>query len=83
MAKVVDITPAGVVIDIIGQMVDDFIAPRANAPWKHNQLDDYEPVTVRNLKLVRGGYLGKAVIPNVSKFVGHEMTVNAFIPGSQ
>lgn len=83
MAKVVDMTPAGVVIDIIGQMVDDFIAPRANTPWKQNQLDDYEPVTVRNLKLVRGGYLGKAVIPNVSKFVGHEMTVNAFIPGSQ
>lgn len=83
MAKVVDITPAGVVIDIIGQMVDDFIAPRANEPWKQNQLTGYEPVTVRNLKLVRGGYLGKAVIPNVSRFVGHEMTVNAFIPGSQ
>jgi ribosomal protein S1 len=40
-------------------------------------------VKVKNLQLTRGGFMGKAVIPNVSEFVGEEYLVDAFIPGSQ
>ena len=38
---------------------------------------------MKNLHLTKGGYLGKAVIPNVSEFVGEDYEIDAFVPGSQ
>lgn len=81
--KVVEITPKATFVDVFGQMVDEFILPRITKPWSQNKLTDYVPVKVKDLKLVRGGYLGKAVIPNVSEFAGTELTIDAFVPGSQ
>ena len=42
-----------------------------------------EPIMVKDLQLVNGGFMGKAIIPNVSKFVGEDYVMDAFIPGSQ
>lgn len=81
--RVVEVTPQGVQVDIFGPMLEEFILPRTKNPWIQNTLEDYIPVRVKNLKLVKGGYLGKAVIPNISEFVGEDFEIDAFIPGSQ
>ena len=77
-----------VVIDPISPMVDDYLKPILNnpgsqkvIPWLNGR--SISPIVVKDLKLSRGGFLGKAVIPNVSKFVGEDYTIDAFIPGSQ
>lgn len=69
----------------------DPIAPIMNG-WLNPILKDnsiqkniYEPKTikVKILQLTRGGFIGKAIIPAVSEFVGENYLVDAFIPGSQ
>lgn len=42
-----------------------------------------KPILVKNLQLTRGGFMGKAVIPTVSEFIGEDYVMDAFIPGSQ
>lgn len=81
--RVIEIKPNHVVVDIIGPMVDQYVLPYAKEPWRQNKLEKYQPVLVRNLHLVNGGFLGKAVIPTVSEWLGQEYMVDAFIPGSQ
>lgn len=81
--RVVEIGKNDVIVDVFGPMMDEFILPRANEPWTQNLIQNYVPVKVKNLKLVRGGYIGQAVIPNVSEFVGEEFVIPAFVPGSQ
>lgn len=81
--RIIEIHPDMVMVDVFGPMVEQFVIPRVRAPWSQNKLHDYQPVKVKDLRLVRGGFLGQAVIPNVSEWVGEEYTVDAFIPGSQ
>ena len=40
-------------------------------------------VSVSNLRLGNGGFIGKAEIPVVSEFIGEPYYIDAFIPGSQ
>ena len=40
-------------------------------------------VSVSNLRLGNGGFIGKAEIPTVSEFIGEPYYIDAFIPGSQ
>lgn len=40
-------------------------------------------VSVSNLRLGNGGFIGKAEIPVISEFIGESYYVDAFIPGSQ
>lgn len=40
-------------------------------------------ITVHNLRLSNGGFIGKAEIPAMSELVGEPFYVDAFIPGSQ
>lgn len=83
-AKVVSSTPQKVIIDPIAPMLDEFINPIVADPTLQKVMDrEVTPITVKNLKITRGGYIGKAVIPNVSSWVGEDYTVDAFIPGSQ
>lgn len=84
-AKVVEITPKVTYVDIWEPLLDEFINPRVAEPWTQYALEPSQivPVRVKDLHLVRGGYLGKAVIPNISEMLGEDFTVDAFVPGSQ
>ena len=82
-ARVVEVGKKATVVDLYGPMIEDFVLPRAKTPWSQNRLDKVIPIRVKNLQLVRGGYIGQAVIPNISEFVGEDFTIDAFIPGSQ
>lgn len=82
--RVISATPQRVVVDPVITMVEDFINPRVSNPSiQKTMTQDPQYVTVKNLKLTRGGFLGQAVIPSVSSWVGEDYTVDAFIPGSQ
>lgn len=82
-AMVTRITRDGVVIDPLICMTHEFILPLIKDPWKQKVVNDPKTIRVKNLKLTRGGFIGQAVIPTTSEFVGEDYTIEAFIPGSQ
>lgn len=80
---VTKIIPAGVVVDPLIYLTHQFILPRVKDNSIQKIVNNPQTVRVKNLKLTRGGFIGQAVIPNVSEFVGEDYTIEAFIPGSQ
>lgn len=83
-ARVIETNAKNAIVDILGPMVEEFVLPRTTEPWSQNLVDlgALVPIRVKNLHLVRGGFVGKAIIPTVSSFVGMDYEVDAFIPGS-
>ena len=83
-AQVVEVGPKQTMVDVFQPLINDFILPRAARPWIQNRVNEQATtVEVCDLHLVKGGYVGKAVIPTISEFVGQPFMVDAFIPGSQ
>lgn len=81
--KVTSVQKDRVMVDPLTPMLDDWMNNILNDTNIQKNLKQPQTIKVKNLKLTRGGFMGKAVIPNVSKFVGDEYTIDAFIPGSQ
>lgn len=83
--RVTSVIKDRVIVDPFGPMLEEFVVPRVNNPWIQKKLDGekLQPIKVKNLRLSRGGFLGDAVIPTISDWVGEDYTVEAFIPGSQ
>ena len=72
-----------VTIDILQPMFEEWVnAIVADKTIQYN-VKAPKTVTVHNLKLANGGFIGKAEVPLLSEFVGEPYTVDAFIPGSQ
>lgn len=72
-----------VVVDPIAPIVNDYLNPILSNKNVQKVIGNPMYVRVKNLQLTRGGFTGKAVLPNVSEFVGEDYTVDVFIPGSQ
>lgn len=81
--RVTNKTKDRITVDVMQPMIDDFVIPRATKPWIQKDIENPQPILVKDLQLTQGGFLGKAVIPNVSDFIGQPYEVDAFIPGSQ
>lgn len=81
--RVTNIVRDRVVVDPLVLLLEEFINPRVANPWIQKNINNVQPIRVKNLQLSRGGFIGQAVIPTVSDFVGEDYTVEAFIPGSQ
>lgn len=77
------------VVDPLTPMISDWITPILKNPNIQKIIPNPEtgakatPIIVKDLQLTKGGFTGKAVIPSVSKFVGEDYVMEAFIPGSQ
>ena len=82
-AVVTDVKKDRITLDPIKPMTDEWINTTVSNPVLQNVLGDPRTIKVRNLQLTAGGFMGKAVIPSTSSFIGEEYTVDAFIPGSQ
>lgn len=82
-ARVTNISRGTTYIDPLAILTESYILPLAKDPWKQKDLNNPRKIIVKNLQLSRGGFIGQAVIPSTSKFVGEDYTVEAFIPGSQ
>ena len=72
-----------ITIDVLQPLFDNWI--NSIIADKSIQYDVKAPkiVTVHNLKLGNGGFVGKAEVQAISDFIGEPYFVDAFIPGSQ
>lgn len=70
-------------IDVLSPLTESYIGKFIDEPWRQKDLKKFKTITIKNLQLSKGGFLGQAVIPTTSEFVGEDYTVEAFIPGSQ
>ena len=81
--KVNSVMKDRVTVDPLAPMLDEWLQGILQDTSIQKNVKFPQTIKVKNLKLTRGGFMGKAVVPNVSSFVGDEYTVDAFIPGSQ
>lgn len=77
-----------IVVDPITPMLESWLYPYVKDPVSQKKItsnfqSNATPIKVKIKELTRGGFMGRAVIPNVSEFVGEDYTIDAFIPGSQ
>lgn len=82
-AQVVSVDKSEVRVDLIAPLLNEYLTPIISNNWIQKKMSGATPIKVKNLKLTRGGFIGRAVIPNVSEFLGEDFEINAFIPGSQ
>ncbi len=78
-AEVIDKTNGQYYVDVLSPIKDQFI--RKSKKTIKNYFQSTE-VKVQDLKIQRGGYLGKINIDEISKITGQPYLVDAFIPGS-
>lgn len=84
IAKVLNKKGNTIYVDPLASAYDTFIANYNEAGIKAQyNIKSPQTVTVRNLRLMRGGYIGNLVVPELSDVAGKDMTVECFIPGSQ
>lgn len=81
--KVTNIVKDKVTVDPFIPLVEEWLTPIIENPNIQKVLAGETPIKVKNLRLSKGGFIGDAVIPSVSEFVGEDYTIEAFIPGSQ
>ena len=81
--KVTRVEKDSVYVDPIAPTFENWLNPILKNPNIQKVLNEPQKITVKDLKLSRGGFIGKAIIPCISEFIGEEYMVEAFIPGSQ
>ena len=82
-ALVMNVTKDRVTVDPIASLVNGYLDPILANKNVQKVIGAPKSVRVKDLQLTKGGFTGKAVLPNVSDFVGEDYTVDVFIPGSQ
>ena len=82
-ALVMNVTKDHVTVDPIAPLVNGYLDPILANKNVQKVIGAPKSVRVKDLQLTKGGFTGKAVLPNVSDFVGEDYTVDVFIPGSQ
>lgn len=85
LAKVVAVNKPRqeVTVDLLQPAFEQWIKGIAKDKTVQYDLKNPQVITVKNLQLANGGYLGKALIPCMQKLTGEDYYVDAFIPGSQ
>ena len=82
--RVVSKTDNSVLVDPIYWFYDQFITVYVNdTSYQYNIKDRYQPFIAKNLRLVRGGFMGSLRLDNASDFFGKDIWLDVFIPGSQ
>jgi len=72
-----------VTIDVLQPMFENWVnAITADKTIQYN-VKNPQTVTVHDLKLGNGGFVGKAEVPVISELIGEPYFIDAFIPGSQ
>lgn len=72
-----------VTVDPIVPLMDKWLVKHVSDKNYQRQINHPNPVTVRNLQLTKGGFIGEVVVSDVSEFIHEDYTIPAFIPGSQ
>ena len=82
-ALVMNVTKDRITVDPIAPLVNNYLDPILANKNVQKVIGAPKSVRVKDLQWTKGGFTGKAVLPNVSDFVGEDYTVDVFIPGSQ
>lgn len=82
-ALVMEINADSVVVDPLAPVLNGYLNPILNDKNSQKVIGNPKTIRVKDLRLVKGGFAGKAVLEPVSDFLGEEYTVDVFIPGSQ
>jgi ribosomal protein S1 len=82
-ALVMNVTKDRITVDPIAPLVNSYLDPILANKNVQKVIGAPKSVRVKDLQWTKGGFTGKAVLPNVSDFVGEDYTVDVFIPGSQ
>lgn len=72
-----------VYVDVLQAMFESWISSVIKDKSIQYHITNPQIVTVHNLKLANGGFIGKAEVPSISQLIGEPYYVDAFIPGSQ
>lgn len=72
-----------VYVDVLQAMFENWISSIIKDKSIQYNVTNPQIVTVHNLKLANGGFIGKAEVPAISQLIGEPYYVDAFIPGSQ
>lgn len=72
-----------VVVDLLQPTFEQWIKTVTKDKSVQYDMKHPQTITVKNLQLSNGGYLGKALIPCMKELTGEDYYVDAFIPGSQ
>lgn len=81
--KVISILKDKVIVDPLAPLMDTWLQNILKDTNIQKNIKQPKTIKVKDLKLTRGGFMGKAVIPDISDFIGEEYSIDAFIPGSQ
>lgn len=81
--KIISVFGGKIIVDPFAAMIDEFIENKCSNIELQKNVKLPKPVTVHNLRLTHGGYIGGIVIPAISDLVGENVYFEAFIPGSQ
>lgn len=90
MCRVISKDGSNVVVDPFVGMFEEWLGTKLintrngkRPALEQYSLEEDHSITVKNLHLLKGGYVGSVVIPTISEFVGQDVCIDAFIPGSQ
>lgn len=72
-----------ITIDVLQPLFENWINSIMEDKTIQYNVKSPKIVSVSNLRLGNGGFIGKAEIPAISEFIGEPYYVDAFIPGSQ
>ena len=81
--KVIDKTNGTIKVDPFAGMFDVWIDKHTSHPEDQYHLKQDRSILVEDLKLVRGGFIGRTRIDTISNFCGRDVHIPVFIPGSQ
>jgi len=81
--RVVSSTREKAVVDPLSPMLDEWLKPILENPDIQRVINTPQTIEVKDLRLTKGGFVGRAVVPNISRYLSEDYTVEAFIPGSQ
>lgn len=80
--KVISRTENTITVDPLAPLYDRWLNDKINNINKQWNMKEDRSILVKDLKLTRGGYFGAVPIDTVSEFVGQDVCVRGFIPGS-
>lgn len=83
--EVVDVKKDRITVDPVSPLIDKWVRPIMKNPTIQHKISAPKTIKVKNLRLVSGGFIGKAEIddPVLTDFFGETYEMDAFIPGSQ
>lgn len=82
-AEVIKANREIVYVDIFKPMIDEWLKDILKDPDIQRNVRNDKSIKVKNLHLTHGGFIGQAVVPSISEFVGQDYMIEAFVPGSQ